>query len=599
MAGGAPNRKLHEGKSACVVWQEESASAATPFGEAMRAVGSVCAAVALSLSCAADQWWVGGASGDWNGDNWASEAGGAGAAWTASGTGWFTTSPSTIDLNGDSPSATRFKTSGFSADNRCVVNIDNSSSTASVLTFYGLNRDNDSDFAFADLFFRNVSVKDASTWGFEIIGGSHWYFGEGSSYSKPDANRDANVFVGRHIATSNTVTVAKGATMNVKNDLYIGCANSETVAATGVVYVAGTLTFGRHIIMGRTTGQRNSGYVGRSVLIVDGGTVETSGSGHNVEVGATWGGNNTYRQTSEIVVRNGGLMKITGDYSRYEWSAGQTLVLDGGTLSIDGEFKCLNAGGTTIVRNAKTTVKNGGVLALGGTFKPNNHSEGGDSYLFDDGTIRAINGISVWTQNPADFTVGEGGMTMDTQNKTITWWTEINKGVGKITKIGSGTMQLGCTSSNSGGWEVKEGMLSLVPNNGVSTRVKGGALTVLDGGTLKNGSSNKPDNGLADTIVLKEGATVFASVDTTAQCIFGGDIEIEGAVNVAFDGELQESVDYPVLTNTGDSAFTDADAARCRLVAGTAHAGQVRFRCTSDGKTIYARRVKGFVILFR
>jgi hypothetical protein len=124
-------------------------------------------------------------------------------------------------------------------------------------------------------------------------------------------------------------------------------------------------------------------------------------------------------------------------------------------------------------------------------------------------------------------------------------------------------------------------------------------LTVLNGGTLKNGALNKPTNGLADRIVLKEGATVSASVDTTAQCVFGKDVAIEGPVNVSFDGELAEGVDYPVLAKEGDSAFTDADAALCRPAAGTAHAGQVRFLRSPNGKTIYARRVKGFIILFR
>ena len=124
-------------------------------------------------------------------------------------------------------------------------------------------------------------------------------------------------------------------------------------------------------------------------------------------------------------------------------------------------------------------------------------------------------------------------------------------------------------------------------------------MTVLDGGTLKNGSSNRPANGLADRIVLKEGATVAASVDTTAQCIFGKDVEIEGPVNVSFDGELAEGVDYPVLTKTGSSTFTDEDLAMCKVAEGTVRASRVRFRRSADGKTIYAKKVRGFIILFR
>ena len=119
-------------------------------------------------------------------------------------------------------------------------------------------------------------------------------------------------------------------------------------------------------------------------------------------------------------------------------------------------------------------------------------------------------------------------MQIDTNGYTIRWYSSINKGTGKVSKVGAGTMHLSCTSYNSGGWEVSEGVLSIEQSNNVSPRVSGGAMTGLDGGTLKNGSSNRPANGLADRIVLKEGATVAASVDTTAQCIFGKDVEIEG-----------------------------------------------------------------------
>ena len=183
---------------------------------------AIAASVAIPMAANADQYWVGGTSGLWGGDNWATEAGGTGGAWTSGNTGWFTTSPSTIDLAGSSQSATRFKTSGFSAANRCVVNITNSSETASTLTFSGLNRNSDNDFAFTDLIIRNVAVNDTSTWGFEITSGSHVYFGSGSSYTKPAANSNGSLYVGMFSATSNTITVAEDATVNVNGDAYIG-----------------------------------------------------------------------------------------------------------------------------------------------------------------------------------------------------------------------------------------------------------------------------------------------------------------------------------------------------------------------------------------
>ena len=608
---GNPHVRFDEG---------EVASAATPrrgslpciiasCQTAMRAIIAVCAVFLLSLSCAADQWWVGGNSGDWSGNNWASEEGGTGAAWTSDGTGWFTNSPVTIDLKGVSPSVSRFKTTGFTADNPCRIAIKNTSSTKPTISFSGLNKSSVYDFANAVVEFSNVSVTDKEHIPFQLANGSHFHLNDGSTFKKYGNSSDSDsIYVGYDSATSNSLYIAKGSTLEFQKNLYIGCGPDKTVAPTGVVYVAGTLKLDWYIFMGAKSSSRVGGCAGRSVLIVDGGTVETKNG--EFHVGTIWGNDDNveaYKQTSEIVVRNGGRLTVKGDFYRNEWSRGQSIVVDGGTLSVGGSFWCRNAweNPKRCLRYATTTVKNGGVLELGGTFAPNQESWGSDAYLFDGGTFRVIkNGSAVWGQEggPKNFTVGEGGMAMDTpQNMTNIWYMTINNGVGKITKIGSGTMKLGTTSSNAGGWDVKEGVLWLVPDTGkkTNTRVDSGSLTVLNGGTLKNGALNKPTNGLADRIVLKEGATVSASVDTTAQCVFGKDVAIEGPVNVAFDGELAEGVDYPVLAKTGDSAFTDADAARCRPVAGTAHAGQERFRRSSDGKTIYARRVKFFIILFR
>ena len=120
---------------------------------------TVCVAMASSPSFAANQYWVGGANGLWSGANWAA-AGGTGAAWTDGNRGYFTTSPSTIDLNGASPTASDFYTSGFSAANRCVINITNTSDTPSTITFKSLNKNADDELAWADLTFSKVTVKD-------------------------------------------------------------------------------------------------------------------------------------------------------------------------------------------------------------------------------------------------------------------------------------------------------------------------------------------------------------------------------------------------------------------------------------------------------
>ena len=147
----------------------------TPCEMAMRVIIAVCAVCLLSVSCAADQWWVGGNSGDWSGDNWASEKDGTGAAWTSDGTGWFADSPVTIDLKGASPSVSRFKTTGFTADNPCCIAIKNTSSTKPTISFSGLNKSSGDDFANAVVEFSNVAVKDTSE-PLRLANGSHFHW---------------------------------------------------------------------------------------------------------------------------------------------------------------------------------------------------------------------------------------------------------------------------------------------------------------------------------------------------------------------------------------------------------------------------------------
>ena len=55
---------------------------------------------------AADQYWVGGASGLWGGDNWADAADGTGTAWVDGSRSVFSTTPVAVDLAGFSPTAT-------------------------------------------------------------------------------------------------------------------------------------------------------------------------------------------------------------------------------------------------------------------------------------------------------------------------------------------------------------------------------------------------------------------------------------------------------------------------------------------------------------
>ena len=548
---------------------------------------TIAAGTMLPMAANADQYWVGGTSGLWGGDNWATEAGGTGGAWTSGNTGWFTTSPSTIDLAGSSQSATRFKTSGFSAANRCVVNITNSSETASTLTFSGLNRGSDNDLAFTDLIIRNVAVSDSSTWGFEIFNGTHVYFGSGSSYTKPTANSNGSLYVGMFSATSNTITVAEGATMNVKADAYIGCSRNDTeVACIGVVHVAdGTLNVPGVLYMARSTSDNKTKNAGTGALVVDdGGTVNITG---NIEIGSVYLKNHIPNGKADIIVNRGGVLNCAKFIAWEYANKGRKVSIDGGTFNCTGNFESGYASsGLYKSRNFTVEVKNGGVLALGGNFYPNSYNGAKETVTFDGGTFRALGNISTISSSAGngdytDFKIGAGGMTIDTQSNTITWITRIDESEGKVTKKGSGKLNLNWTTYNSGGIDVDEGTLSF---GGTDTRIWNGPLTVKSGATLEKQTGNNPAY-LAQSVVFKNGAKLNIPYSGgSVGAVSANAITLEGALEVSFSATPAAGA-YPLLTILGEGTFDASALEGITLPDGTAFAGAV-LSLSADAKSV-------------
>ena len=544
-------------------------------------------ATTATLSANADQYWVGGTSGLWSGDNWATEAGGTGGAWTSGNMGWFTTSPSIIDLAGSSQSATRFKTTGFSAANRCVVNITNSSETASTLTFSGLNRNSDNDFAFTDLIVRNVAVSDASTWGFELTSGSHVYFGRGSSYTKPSANSNGSLYVGMFSATSNTITVAEGATMNVNGNAYIGCSRNDTeVACTGVVHVAdGTLNVAGVLYMARSTSNNKTKNAGTGALVVDdGGTVNITG---NIEIGSVYQKNHTHNSKADIIVNRGGVLNCAKFIAWEYANKGRKVSIDGGTFNCTGNFESGYASsGLYKSRDFTVEVKNDGVLALGGNFFPNSYNGAKEKVTFDNGTLRALANFSTIYSSAGDgdytdFKIGAGGMTIDTQGYTMTWTTRIDESEGKVTKTGSGKFNLNWTAYNYGGFDVDEGTLSF---GGSSTSIANGPLTVKSGATLEKQTGNNPSS-LASSVTFKDGAKLSVPYSGGAVgAVVANAITVEGSLDVSFSAVPAEGA-YPLLTITGEGTFDEGVLSRINKPEGDAYAGAL-FALSADEKSV-------------
>ena len=523
---------------------------------------AVCVATAPAPSFAANQYWVGGASGLWSGENWASAAGGTGAAWTDSNRAYFTTSPSTIDLNGASPTASDFYTTGFSEANRCAINITNTGETPSTITFKSLNRNADGELAWTDLTFSNVAVVDTSTWGFEIFSGTHITFGNGSTYTKPDAKSSGDMYVGFSMAASNTVEIASGATVSLNKNLWIGCSRESTsVACTGVVHVAGgTLNVAGGLRMGWSTSGDGTGNAGHGVLIVEnGGVVNVVGGS---KFGCKWNDKNQkYTQSSEIYVNAGGTLNLAktemGDMGK------KTIVIDGGLLKTSANFESqYSSDGLYKSNSSRISVVNGGVLEVGGNFYVNSFKDVdvNENIMFDGGTFRAGKGLTTLSSaagngDYTDLLVGAGGMTIDTQDYTLTWQTRIDESEGKVTKKGSGKLNLNWTTYNAGGFDVDEGTLSF---GGTETKITSGTLTVKSGATLEKQTGNNPAY-LAQSVVFKDGAKLNIPYSGgSVGAVSANAITLEGALAVSFSATPAPGA-YPLLTILGEGTF-DASA---------------------------------------
>lgn len=568
-----------------------------------KALGSIVVAVAIASASslfAANQYWVGGASGYWSGANWASAAGGTGAAWTDSNRAYFTTSLSTIDLNGSSPTVIDFYTTGFSEANRCAINITNTSDTPSTLTFTSLNRNADDELGWADLSFSNVAVVDTSTWGFEIFSGTYVKFGDGATYTKPTANSCGHVYIGDFLARTSILEIATGGTFTVNDGLYIGCPGKDNVGKelTGVLLVSGGTVnvLNGNIFMGRcnSTGQFtangkkydniNRGTEATSRFEISGGTVNAK----NIYMGSIWASGQTYNQKSEILVKSDGVLKLTGNLYAREYGA-NSIIVDGGTIEANGMEPYYTANGCYRAKNYSVTVKNGGVLAVKSIYF-NTLKDNTENVHFDNGTFRAGGSFSTHAYSNYEsksnsstlFTVGQGGMTIDTQEYTLIWLTRIDpSSEGKVTKKGSGKLNLNWTTYNAGGFDVDEGTLSF---GGTDTKITSGTLTVKSGATLEKQTGNNPAY-LAPSVVFKDGAKLNIPYSNGAVgAVSANAITLEGALEVSFSATPAAGA-YPLLTILGEGTFDASALEGITLPDDPAFAG-AKLSLSTDAKSV-------------
>ena len=535
---------------------------------------------------AATQYWVGGASGFWSDAVWADAAGGAGGTWVDGNSGYFTTSPSTIDLNGTSPTIGDFRTSGFSEANRCVVNITNTSDTPSTITFSNLNYSSDPELAYVDLTLSNVAVIDTSNYGFEINNNSRITFKNGSTYDKPAANKSGYLCVGLNTATSNELSVVSGATVAACSRLCIGSPKSGSNAAViGVVRVAdgGTLNAPSFVSGDTTTADGNSNYGYGMLVVDDGGIVNVTG---DTQLGCSYKSSKTYKQTSIIKVNSGGTLNLA-KLTVKEYGT-KAITIDGGLLKTSANFEGEYASsGLYKSRNFTLTVENGGVLETGGNFWMNSYKSAKQTVVFDGGTFRAgKDGLAtqdsgVGDGDYTDFTVGRGGLAIDTQGHTLTWQTKIDGGSGKVAKKGSGTLKLTGSAYNEGGFDVDDGVLSL---GGTYTKIANGALTVKSGATLEKQPGNTAE-AIAQSLVFADGAKFNVAYSNGGiGSIAAGAIDVQGSLDMTF-GATPDSGIYELMTITGEGTFDESVLARIKLPADPVFAA-AKLSLSDDAKSV-------------
>ena len=499
---------------------------------------------------AADQYWVGGASGLWGGDNWADAADGTGAAWVDGSRGVFTTSPSAVALAGFSPTATYLTGSGFSAGNLCEIAVTNSSETVPTLTLTS----SASDFTVAS--FSNVNVHCTTTGNMGLNNSSHLHLGEGAKFTMASGGR---FLVGNSISCSNSLVVASGAKATVSKEFWIGCGSQNSLHPIGVVHVAGgELTVNENIFMGRHTSTADNhwkyGNGGTGVLWVESGTCNVNGEIISNAQYLNSGETSKYTQRTRIIVGTNGVLNVSSNIRNREWCAEQTFLVDGGLLQTAGGLR-IDDGGTT-VRNYTLTVRNGGTLAVGNAFHINTSGTyGWETVLFDNGTFKALNSFATAANGSRKtFTVGEGNMTIDTQGYTLTWQLRIDAGAGKVVKKGAGTLSVKFSPYNTGGMEIAEGTARLESGD---QRIVNGPLSVKEGATLEIAAGNTAPYH-ATAVTFEDGAKLNLPYSVGQVIpVKSPSFAVEGRLDVSFGAALGPGA-YPLLTMTGEGTF-DAD----------------------------------------
>jgi autotransporter-associated beta strand protein len=312
---------------------------------------------------------------------------------------------------------------------------------------------------------------------------------------------------------------ASGSVMNISGGSLTTQSGNTTVGfnGTGTLAISGGST-------SFTTKSLAIGSGGIGTVTISNGVVDTAG----VLLSGTGGVGSSLAVTGGILTT--GTSDVTAGYK-----AGYTLTIGGGTIPANVTTNSLtftNSGTFNLLSNGTLTTTTG----------ITNSSTGAQTLNLNGGTLQAASSsLTFWNNlNAVTATIGASGFTIDTQSYSDTI-SQVLKGTGGLTKIGTGSLVLSGANTYTGSTTVSAGSLT-IPEVSKTT-----ALSVGDGATF-----------------IISGTT--GAILTLSPLTLGGTAGGSGA-NLSF-GNFVSSTSSPLISTTNFTVNGATGSVKINLVGG-------------------------------